>query len=60
MKDKGHFFISVTKSLIRIIFGTVAFSYILNIQVPIAYALRILIWGLIVAEVFGIIEEGWS
>ena len=48
MKDKGHFWISIIKSIIRIGFCIWAIS---------ANSLVLLAFGIIGAEIFGILEE---
>jgi hypothetical protein len=48
MKDKGHFWLSIIKSLIRIGFCLWAWKI---------HMFEIALWGLIFAECIGILEE---
>jgi hypothetical protein len=51
MKDKGHFYASIAKSLLR--FGVCVVIFIMAKD----YQLKFLSGGLGVAELFGILEE---
>lgn len=48
MKDKGHFWISATKSAIRMIGSFIALVY---------NSIEILAWSFLIAEILGVLEE---